>query len=236
MKVQLIKQGSGLWKPASQEDLDALKKYPVFHKMQFDMKEADRSIQEHRMFWQFFNFLFENQSYEANKDKFRAMLLLTLGHTEISYKRLGKGKYEEIEIPRSLRFDKMSQKDFHNLFKDVQDFAKDKMGISFDEWKENEIGFDGKCANPDCNNIATDIHEIIMGNYRRQFCIDKGLQVKICRECHSIAHGKKENIEAGYMSLDMWNMFKIFCGVLKVDPEKLRNYIEKPTDQEIPWE
>ena len=229
MKATLVKQSDGSWKPSTKDDFEEFKKYPVFHKLTGTFKDANRSTDEHKMFFAFMTFVYENQEViKGGLNRFRDIVLLNLEHTEFRFRKLHKGKYEEIEIPKSLSFERCSQKEFHALFKKLIKFVEDQFRIRFIDWKNNEWKDPNSCQNPSCHNPAVHTHEIVPGNGRRQYCIDKGYQVNICAKCHDLSHGKHENIESGVMSTDMFEMMKIWCNILGVDAndviKEVKNY------------
>ena len=220
MKITLIKQSSGMWKPAFEEDFNNLKKYQPMHKIQVEVKDAPRSIAEHKMFFGFIKFLFENQSYTENKNLFRDALLININHTKTTFRKLAKGKYEETVIADSISFDKCTEKKFNKLFKDLQIFANDVMGVNFEEWKKSEWKGETSCANPDCHNTAIHTHEIFPGHTRRTLCIEKNWQVKICGTCHDMSHGKLEKFDSTDMSQVQYNMLGIWCKVLGLNTQE----------------
>jgi hypothetical protein len=226
MKAILIKQSDGSWKPAYPDEYEKLKSMPVFKKIEVNIKEANRSIEEHKCFFAFLQFVYENQEMiTGGFNRFRDIILINLEHTEFRFRKLHKGRYEEIEIPKSLSFEKITQKEFHILFEKMQRFVMDNFQIDFILWKNNEWKDPNSCQNPDCHNPANHTHEIVPGHGRRQYCIDRKWQVRVCTKCHDLSHGKHENIEGSTMSVTMFQMLKIWCRVLQLDMDDVRKEV-----------
>lgn len=226
-------------KPLHPNDHEILRKIPPMTKLYVDIKESPRSIDEHRMFFGFIKFLFENQEFTSNKNLFLDAILINIGHTRTSFTKEN-GKYLEKVIPESLSFEKCTQKKFHKIVKKVEAFAFDTFQIKMNDWKKEYWKDDKSCANPDCHNPATDVHEIYPGSYRRQACIDRGWQVKICRKCHDLSHMKTESAKDFEINEVGYKMLKIWLELLGLDEIKSRQEImgaeENINKEDIPWE
>ena len=109
------------------------------------------------------------------------------------------------------------------------------LGISFEDWYKNEWNHEDSCEIPNCHEPFVDKHELVPGNYRRKYCIEKGYQIKLCRVHHAKAHGIYEKFNER-MDQNQYNVFVQFCKIKKLDPEKVMREVmgvEEPKDEEI---
>ena len=114
----------------------------------------NRSLQEHRMAFAFFKWLYESYGDQySSLDDFIDGLKHSIGHCdrkvktthididcpECGYKLKQPMRFEKFK-PKSFTFSKCGEKQFNKLFQMIQELALSRWGVVFSDWKEHHIG------------------------------------------------------------------------------------------------
>jgi len=92
---------------------------------------GDRSIESHRLFWKFMQYLYEQVGNDSeNMQNFKDRLFVNIGITKVIYK----SNTHVMLQPESIAFFNCSQKRFMEIFDQVKIFAKEKLNIIFEDW------------------------------------------------------------------------------------------------------
>jgi hypothetical protein len=92
---------------------------------------GDRSIDQHRLFWAFIKYLYENIGNESeNLQNFKDRLFVNANLVKVIYK----SKEKVLLQPESIAFFNCSQKRFDQIFNEVKEFANENLNINFDDF------------------------------------------------------------------------------------------------------
>jgi len=69
-----------------------------------------------------------------------------------------------------------------------------------------------------CHKQAVDCHEILFNGGKRKLCIKYGIQINLCRSCHSMAHGRTGDTFQ-LKGFTQREIAKIFCEIIGIDYE-----------------
>ena len=217
MRLALKKRHDGTLQGDNEEDIDFLSKLKPNDVIAVKY-EDNRDIQTHKRFFAFIKFVYENTETNYSMDEFRQKILLEVGHIELKLAIVNK-EVIEVRAPASISFEAVSENKFKSIFNAVKNYILNTYNIEYGDWIANYVEFEGKCQYPDCSNLATDTHELIPGQYRRSYCIQNKLQIRVCRACHNNAHGIYMNYQEGQKFNDYQKeMYMKGCKVLNVDP------------------
>jgi hypothetical protein len=130
MKIALIKSFNGL-KAAYNSDLENLKKLKEGVIYEVNIKKP-RNLMFHRKFFALINLVFENQEVFDNSEDLRYYLIMKAGF----YKKV-KTPDGEMFIPKSLKFDKMDNVEFEEVYNGVIKVIEKELLITKQDILEN---------------------------------------------------------------------------------------------------
>jgi hypothetical protein len=130
MKIALIKHFNGL-KAAYNSDLENLKKLKEGVIYEVNIKKP-RNLMFHRKFFALINLVFENQEVFDNAEDLRYYLIMKAGF----YKKV-KTPTGEMFIPKSLKFDKMDNVEFEEVYNGVIKVIEKELLITKQDILEN---------------------------------------------------------------------------------------------------
>ena len=130
MKIALIKHFNGL-KAAYNSDLENLKKLKEGVIYEVNIKKP-RNLMFHRKFFALINLVFENQETFDNSEDLRYYLIMKAGF----YKKV-KTPTGEMFIPKSLKFDKMDNVEFEEVYNGVIKVIEKELLITKQDILEN---------------------------------------------------------------------------------------------------
>ena len=144
-----------------------------------------RSLPAHNMFFVFLNVVYENQEEFGNLTALRNTMFLEIGHGTWQFVKIG-DETMQVFIPGSMSFENMGKESFDDMSKKAYAYIYKKYGIDVEVWKKMQR--EGKCANPDCENMWTGgVHHIFSGAYR-EISEKLGYVIKLCHKCHTETH------------------------------------------------
>lgn len=135
MKLILVKQGNGDFRPAYASDYESAKKIAVGELREFETKRQ-RNLLFHRMCFALFNMVYDAQDDFNNIEHFRKYLTMKAGY------------YDRIVTPngvmyqaKSLAFGSMSQDTFDKFYSDLLDTIVKLYGMDREDILENVLEF-----------------------------------------------------------------------------------------------
>lgn len=135
MKIILVKQGNGDFRPAYASDYESAKKIAVGELMEYETKKP-RNLAFHKKCFALFNMVFDNQEDFNNIDHLRKYLTMKAGY------------YEKINTPtgviyeaQSLSFASMSQDTFDKFYSDLLDTIVKLYGMDREDILDNVLEF-----------------------------------------------------------------------------------------------
>jgi hypothetical protein len=131
MKIALIKHFNGL-KAAYNSDLENIKKLKEGVIYEVNIKKP-RNIMFHRKFFALINLVFENQETFDNSNDLRYYLTMKAGF----YKKVKTPNNGEMFIPKSLKFDKMDNVEFEEVYNGVIKVIEKELLITKQDILEN---------------------------------------------------------------------------------------------------
>lgn len=131
MKIALIKHFNGL-KAAYNSDLENLKKLKEGVIYEVNIKNP-RNLGFHRKFFALINLVYENQEVFDNSEDLRYYLIMKAGF----YKKVETPKGEFMFIPKSLKFDKMDNVEFEEVYNGVIKVIEKELLITKQDILEN---------------------------------------------------------------------------------------------------
>lgn len=123
MKIQLVKTNFGL-KPVSDEDVKRLKKIGEGEIIEAEYKQQ-RNIKFHKKYFALIDLMWENDSLELTKERYRKEMQLAAGYYD-QYQGLNGEVRKE---PRSISFAKMEEHEFNTLYQDMLQIACMRLGV-----------------------------------------------------------------------------------------------------------
>ncbi len=105
---------------------------------------ADRSLQQHRLYFKFMQYLWNCYGRESSFDLFHAEVKCRVGYAHIDRREI-EVDGEKVKIihtlPKSVAFGKCTQKIFNQVFDRVKEYAAKKWAVVFDLWQtEHDTG------------------------------------------------------------------------------------------------
>lgn len=210
-KITVVKGPLGKVLPASDHDASLWAKVHEGDQVTFVI-QRNRDLSFHRYSRAAMQFGRENwqgdhQITEAQYDRW---LKVSTGLCHVD-RDLATG--EDVIITDSTAFDYMGDVEYKAWYRGfAEPVIARGCGMTVEEFRAamDECKQWGKCANPDCRNVATDRHHIFGGNIGRQRSDILGLVVKICRSCH---------LKSEEPGREKWE--RLWCGVLGVDRDAM---------------
>jgi hypothetical protein len=130
MKIQLVKTNFGL-KPVSDEDVKRLKKIGEGEIIEAEYKQQ-RNIRFHRKYFALIKLMWENDSLELTKERYRKEIELAAGYYDQYQGFDGEVRKE----PKSISFAKMEEHEFNTLYQDMLQIACMRLGVDEGTIKE----------------------------------------------------------------------------------------------------
>jgi len=121
---QEAKNCTQIFVPRFESDLDISRKFPVGQEVAASCTDRDlRNVGFHRKYFALLKLAYSNLPHKfeklfANMEEFRTEIKMQIGCREKRTSISGK----EFWLPKSMRFDKMSQTEFEKVFSDTLDF------------------------------------------------------------------------------------------------------------------
>lgn len=124
MKITLIKQFNGAFKPAYNSDYENAKKVPLNEPIDFEWKKP-RNYKFHKKFFALIELVYQNQEIYNNKEHLRKDLTISAGFYDIRH------NFEGVEIyePKSISFANMDEVEFSELYNRFIDVVVQWLGI-----------------------------------------------------------------------------------------------------------
>lgn len=124
MKITLIKQLNGTFKPAYNSDYENAKKVPLNEPIDFGWKKP-RNYKFHKKFFALIELVYQNQEVYNNKEHLRKDLTISAGFYDIRH------NFEGVEIyePKSISFANMDDVEFSELYNRFVDVVVQWLGI-----------------------------------------------------------------------------------------------------------
>jgi hypothetical protein len=127
MKLQLVKTNFGL-KPATEEDVEKLKKIEPGELVEVDIK-IPRNYKFHKKFFALLDLMWSNDSLQLTKTRYRKEMLKAAGYYDVYVGSDG----NEIKEAHSISFAKMEQHTFDELYNDMLTIACMRLGVDSGE-------------------------------------------------------------------------------------------------------
>lgn len=213
--LHLIKRDGKLF-PATAEDAEIWKRVPNDETFRVKLK-LTRNPKFHRMSWALAERLAQNWPGEHRPTSWEVMRYLKFKTDLVEFARnLDSGKMEA--IPASTSFSAMNQADYSIWWGRALSVAASKLGIDVEQLRDelDDTKQWGKCANPDCNNKASEEHHIFMGHARRERSDRLGYVIKLCKVCHLKSHGN----DVDELTQDSYK--RKWCEIIGVDYEEAK--------------
>ena len=132
MKLGLIKQLNGSFKPAYDSDYELAKKIKVNDYYEFNYKKP-RNYLFHKKFFALVNLTYHNQDTYNNIDDLREDLIVDAGF----YRKTRTKHDETIKKALSISFSKMDETEFNDLYNRVADVIVQWLGIEKQDIVDN---------------------------------------------------------------------------------------------------
>jgi len=132
MKLYLVKQLNGTFKPAYDSDYEKAKKIKVNELYEYDFKQP-RNVKFHRKFFALLNLVYNNQDVYSNIEDLREDLTIEAGYFRLTENIKG----QTVKRAKSISFASMDETGFSDLYNSVVNVVINWLKISKEEISEN---------------------------------------------------------------------------------------------------
>ena len=134
MKLTIVKRSDGAMYPAYGSDYETAKKIKVGEEYQCEIKQP-RNLKHHRKYFALLRLGYSNQDWTESEEIYRKVTQIKAGYCQVLNIP---GHDEPLLIPDSIRFSKMDQEQFSELYKAVLHVIENELDMS-DEQVEHEL-------------------------------------------------------------------------------------------------